>query len=137
MAAAKDHLKAVQFGTPTVGPDGNTVDGGGGGGDDGGMETERRLTALETLMPMLATKADVAEVRADIHKAVTDMSRWNHAAIVGMLSLFGVGLLGLLFTIWNANKSSLPPAATAVPIIIQIPSAPAPVPPAAIPTPHK
>jgi hypothetical protein len=117
------------------------IDGGGGGGDDGGMTLlEQRISAIETLIPTLATKpdlaplatkadlsgfrADVADIRTDIHKAITENSRWTYTATIGMFTAFVLGVTGLLFTMYNASKQAPPRAEpTAIaPIVIQIPN---------------
>lgn len=129
-------------------------DKGGGGGDDGGMELEPRITAIEAIIPTLATKsdiaqlatkadlsdfrADVADIRADIHKAIAENTRWTHTATIGMFTAFVLGVLGLLFTIWNATKGAPERTAqSAAPIVITIPmpSVAAPSAPAAAPRP--
>ncbi len=120
-----------------------------GGGEpphNGGMEA--RVTVLEEAVKNLptktdldglrqATKADLAELRADmaegreaVHKLLVENSRWTHTALVGMLSICVIGILGLLFTIWNASKSTAHQASAAAvqqpyqqpPIIINIPA---------------
>lgn len=72
-----------------------------------------------------STKADVAEIRADISDAIIASNRWNHAALIGMFGAFVLGAIGLLFTIWNTSKA--PDQAVAsqshAPIVIQVPSA--------------
>lgn len=100
---------------------------GGGGGYNDGMEA--RVTALEEAVKNLPTKADFAELRADmaegreaVHKLLLENSRWTHTALVSMLSVAVLGILGLLFTIWNATKPAV--AQANAPVI----SAPAPVP---------
>ena len=106
--------------------------------DNGGMEA--RLATLEQAVKELPTKVDFAELRADmsegreaVHKLLLENSRWTHTALVSMLSVAVIGILGLLFTIWNATKpsSNHPPAAIAQPsqqppIIINIPPLAAP-----------
>lgn len=74
---------------------------------------EARVVKLETVVESLATKADVAEVRADLHKISSEMKGWFIATAVLVL----VGM----FTIANimiSNVRSLAPA----------PSYPAPAP---------
>ena len=127
-----------------------SFDGGGGGGDNGGMELTDRVAHLETDMKDvrdrlariesgMATKdelktmqaevrADVAEIRSDIHRAIAENQRWTHTAMVGMFSITVLGIGGLLMTIWNASKPAPAPAALQqpAPIVIQVP-VPAPV----------
>lgn len=110
------------------------VDGGNGGGEDGDMDD--RLSKIEAVLPTLATKSDLTELRlvtkadfaelrlaskadfadlradvaagrADIYKLMADNQRWTHTALVALFSTFVIGLGGLLFTIYNATK---PPA---------------------------
>lgn len=45
---------------------GSPVDPPSGGGDNTGMEA--RLARIEAIIPTLATKADVADLRTDMHK---------------------------------------------------------------------
>ena len=91
-----------------------------------------RLTALETkletVLPTLSTKADLAELRADMHDNNSSIKNWMIATII---SLF-VGFAGLFFAMSNALKPSQPTPQQA-PIIINVPpvSAGAPVNPTA------
>lgn len=86
---------------------------------------EARLTALETIIPTLATKADVAEVRADIAKGISETQKWMVATVIGMMIGFG----GLFLAMSNALKPS--PQVQQAPIIINVPGAAAPVAPRA------
>lgn len=127
----------------TSNPDGS-FDTTGGGGDDGGMDHEHRITELERVVPTLATKADVAllptktefaelradfakfqatvaDIRADIHKSITETSRWTHTALVGIFSVFVLGVVGLMFTIYNATKAPAPKQEAPAPVIITVP----------------
>ncbi|WP_115678408.1 hypothetical protein [Cupriavidus neocaledonicus] len=117
------------------------IDNGGGPPDDGSMEArvkalEDTLTAIRSDLDVVkanyATKADVAEIRADIHKAIAENARWTHTAMIGMFSAFVLGVFGLLFTIWNAAKPAATPAAqqASAPIVIQVPATSAPTAPA-------
>jgi hypothetical protein len=104
------------------------------------MSHETRITEIERLIPTLATKmdmaelrqnfaefrADVADIRTDIHKAITENARWTHNAAIGMFSAFIVGVGGLLYTISIGSKSPPPtvtpiPSTTTAPIVITIP----------------
>ncbi|MGF7131951.1 hypothetical protein P3T40_003434 [Paraburkholderia sp. EB58] len=93
------------------------VDTVGGGGDDGGMETERRLTAIETLMPTLMTKTDGEVLRADLHKMDASIKTWMIATIIGLF----FGFAGLFFAMSNSLRPPAAPQASA-PIIIQVPA---------------
>ncbi len=80
---------------------------------------ELRLTAIETLMPTLATKADVAEMRADLHKADSSIKAWMIATIIGLF----FGFAGLFFAMSGTMKMSpLMAAAVHPPIIIHVPA---------------
>lgn len=81
------------------------------------MEVEKRLTAVESIIPTLATKTDFADLRADLHKMDASIKTWMIATIIGLF----FGFAGLFF----AMSSSLKPAATVsaqAPIIINVPS---------------
>lgn len=109
-----------------------------GGGPPHNEDMEARIKALEEALKNLPTKTDFAELRADmaegreaVHKLLVENSRWTHTALVSMLSVCVIGILGLLFTIWNASKSTAHQAPAAVvqqpyqqpPIIINVPAA--------------
>jgi hypothetical protein len=92
---------------------------------------DARLTKLETLVPTLATKADVSEVRADLHKVSSEMKGWFIATAVLVL----VGLFTITNIMISQVRSMQPgpsPAATHAegaahslpPIVIQVPSPP-------------
>ena len=100
--------------------------GGGGTGHNDGMDA--RLTALETrfdtVLPTLATRADVAEVRGDIQRGINETHKWMIATVVGLFLGFG----GLFLAMSNALKpTAQTTSATPPPVIINVPS-PAPAP---------
>ena len=109
------------------------IDSGGEPPDDGDMNT--RLTALETrfdtVLPTLASKADIGELRADVHKISSDISRWTLAT---MITIIGT-MLAAIFGINQINKNAAAVVQpTPQPIIIYAqPAAPpqAPSPPPA------
>lgn len=70
-----------------------SIDGGGDGGDDGGMEA--RVAKLEAIVPTLATKLDLAELRAEIHKEFTAQT-WR---IIGAMFSCGALLSAAVFFI--------------------------------------
>ncbi|MFM0243823.1 hypothetical protein [Paraburkholderia sediminicola] len=130
MPPAKDHVR-IAWDSDMVSGGAAPVDGGGGGSDDGDMETERRLTAIETLMPTLMTKTDGEVLRADLHKMDASIKTWMIATIIGLF----FGFAGLFFAMSNSLRAPSTPQAAA-PIIIQLP-APSTAPPAALLAPHK
>lgn len=96
---------------------------------DGDME--RRLTALETrldtILPTLATKADIGEIRADLHKMNAEIKSWTLATV---LTIVGT-MLATIFGISQISKAGAPPATSTtqpVPIVITIPTPAAPAP---------
>lgn len=70
---------------------------GGDGGDNNGMEA--RLTRLETMLPTLATKEDLARVegaiRADLHKEIATSTKW----FVGWVTTVGIVLVSAVYYI--------------------------------------
>jgi hypothetical protein len=84
---------------------------------------EHRVTALETrfdtVLPTLATKADVGEIRADLHKMNAEIKTWTLAM---MMTTIGT-MLAAIFGISQIFKGSAPavPLAQPTPIIITIP----------------
>jgi hypothetical protein len=89
---------------------------GGGEPPDNELSTEHRMTALETrldtILPTLATKAD-------IHQAVGETHKWMIATVIGLFLGFG----GLFLAMSNALKPN-PMLMQPQPIIIQVPVAP-------------
>lgn len=101
--------------------------------DNGDMNA--RVTALETrldtILPTLASKADVAELRADVakgqsdtHKGFSDMVKW----MVGV-AFTGIAVVISAVTFLFAQAKPQQQAAQATPpIIINVPQAPAAAP---------
>ena len=84
---------------------------------------DARLTALETrfdtVLPTLATKADFAELKAEMHHNNTMVTRWMLATVIGLF----FGFAGLFYAVSNGARqavSAQPPP----PIIINMPGAP-------------
>lgn len=95
---------------------------------DGDMEA--RVAKLEAIIPTLATKADVQELRlatkADVEKASHDVTKWVVGTMVGGVGLF---IVIMTFVLNNAVPKAAPaPVQQPAPIVIQVP---APAPPAA------
>lgn len=69
------------------------IDQGGGSGDDGGME--QRVAKLEAIVPTLATKVDLADLRTEMHRDFTAQT-WR---IVGAMVTYGTLLCAAVFFI--------------------------------------
>ncbi len=82
---------------------------------------EAKLSALEArfdaVLPTLATKADIGDVRTDIQKGIGETHRWMLGTVIGLFLGFG----GLFLAMSNALKPSTTP--TQAPIIINVPPA--------------
>lgn len=108
------------------------IDHGGGPPHDGDMDA--RLTALETkletILPTLATKADMAELRADMHDMNASIKSWTLATMLTIIGTMLAAIFGVA-QIFKTASAPLPPQQTSAPIIIQVPVQPAPqIPPA-------
>jgi Mg2+ and Co2+ transporter CorA len=104
---------------------GRSLDTSGDPPDDRGME--QRLTALEarldTILPTLATKADVAEIRVDMNKMNAEIKTWTLATVLTIIGTMLAAIFGIA-TIFNAaSQGSRPQPA---PIIITLPAASTP-----------
>lgn len=100
--------------------------GGGPPPQDGSMDV--RVAKIESIIPTLATKADVEGVRGDLHKMDASITRWMIATVIALF----LGFAGLFFTMSSTINSALEravkPAAVqpASPLIIQLPAQPQP-----------
>lgn len=88
-------------------------------------DMEKRVADLEALVPTLATKLDLADLRAEMHKGFNEQIKW----------IVGTGLAGIVFFttimtfVLNNAVPKAQPAVTPAPVTIQAPQAPpAPVP---------
>lgn len=112
------------------------VDPPGGGGDNGRMEA--RMTAVESsivridatldfMRANVATKTDIADVRAEMHKGYSDMVKWVVGTAFAGLAAF---ITVMTFVLNNAMPKPAPVAqqASMPPIIINVPAQPTPVP---------
>jgi hypothetical protein len=86
------------------------------GGDHSNVDHEKRITAIETLMPTLATKTDMAEMRADFHGMDASIKTWMIATILGLF----FGFAGLFFAMNNSLHAPATPSPTLAPIVIQL-----------------
>lgn len=109
--------------------------GGGGGGYNGDMEA--RVSALEDTLTTIksdldvvksnyATKSDVAEIRADLHKMDSSIKTWTLATMLTIIGTMLAAIFGVAQVFKTAGAPATPQQASA-PIIIQMP-APAPPP---------
>ena len=73
-------------------------------------DAKERLGKIALRLEQTATKTDIAEIRADMHKTSADIARWMIATVVGLFLGFG----GLFFVMNNAIKSAVPSAASIV-----------------------
>lgn len=93
------------------------------------LRVEQRLTALETILPTLATKTDIAEVRAEIHKGIVETQRWMIATIIGLFIGFGglfLAMSNLLRPVAISWPATLAPPASAGPAVPGTAQPPAP-----------
>lgn len=98
---------------------------GGGLPPQNGDAMEHRMTALETrfdtLLPTLATKTDIAELKSElkveIRSLANDTLKWMIATVIGLFLGFG----GLFLAMSNSLKAVA--QAPNPPIVIQVPSA--------------
>ena len=113
----------------------NPIDSGGEPPDDRRME--KRVEQLEadvsamrgniaTILATCATKADIGELRTDMHKMNAEIKTWTLATV---LAIAGTALAALLAmaTIFR-NTAPTIQASPPVPIIITLPSPAAPAP---------
>ena len=111
------NLRSVDtnYSTP---PARHTIDDGGDGPQDG--DVKERIAKLEALFPTLATKADLGELRADVHKVDASIKTWMIATVLGMI---GAGA-AMSFGLFNAARAPVRVEATPPqpPIIITIPA---------------
>lgn len=84
-------------------------------------QMETRVTALEEAVKNLPTKADFAELRADMHKNTVEVQRWMIATVIALF----LGFSGLFFTMNNSTKPApvTSQASPQQPIIINVPAA--------------
>lgn len=102
-----------------VGPPQASLDRDGGGPHDGGMET--RVAKLEAVIPTLATKADMAELRSDFHKSTNELIKWIVGTAFVGIALF---ITIMAFVLNNAVPKVATPSGQPAPIVIQVPAPP-------------
>lgn len=88
---------------------------------DGDMEA--RLRSIETILPTLATKVEMAELRADVQKGFADQTKWIIGTGFAGIAVF---ITVMTFVLNNAvPKAPTTPVAQPPAIIINVPG-PAP-----------
>lgn len=94
---------------------------------------EPRIAALETkwdaIFPTLATKTDIADMRADMHKMDASIKTWMIGTIVAMMIGFGGLFLNMTTSLRQQPPAQAFPAAA--PTIIYMPAPALPVAPPA------
>lgn len=98
---------------------------------DGGMEArlsavEQAIVRLDATLPNLATKSELAELRADVHKGFADQTKWIIGTAFGGIAVF---ITVMTFVLNNAAPKSQPQPSQQ-PIIINVPQAQQPATPA-------
>lgn len=91
--------------------------------EDFKVEADKRFDRIEARLDQTATKADLAELRTEMHKGFADIIKW----MVGLIFLsMATGITVITFVL-NYGVPKLPGAAAAgpamQPIIIQLPAA--------------
>ena len=85
---------------------------------------DERLTALEThfntILPTLATKADIESLRADMSRMSSELHKWVLGSMIGMFIGFG----GLFLAASNVQKQPVQAiqAQPAPPVVIYLPA---------------
>ncbi|WP_329766091.1 hypothetical protein [Stenotrophomonas geniculata] len=88
-------------------------------------DMEKRVSDLEAVIPTLATKLDLAELRSEMHKGFNEQIKW----------IVGTGLAGIVFFttimtfVLNNAVPKAPAATPPAPVTIQAPQAAPPPPP--------
>jgi hypothetical protein len=85
------------------------------------LEATERLARIETRLGQTATKADLAALRAEMHKGFADMIKW----VVGTAIVLGASAITVITFVLN-YASPKAPAAQPAPIVIQLPALPPP-----------
>ncbi|MEX5405092.1 hypothetical protein VPH47_12620 [Stenotrophomonas sp. WED208] len=94
---------------------------------------EKRISELEAVIPTLATKLDLAELRSEMHKGFNEQIKW----------IVGTGLAGIVFFttimtfVLNNAVPKAPAAPPQAPVTIQAPQAAPPPPPIIIQMPSQ
>lgn len=84
-----------------------------------------RVAAIEAILPTLATKADLAELRGDMHEMNANISRWMQATVLTVIGTVVLGFAGLGFTLMSAIKPA-PQAQQPTVIVVPQPIAASP-----------
>lgn len=123
---ADRHLHLVyDADTNNSAPPPQTFDTGGGGGNNGDMRD--RLTALETrfdsVLPTLATKADIEDLRTGIHKVDATIKTWMLGTVLTIIGTMLAAIFGVAQIFKNSSTPTVQTSAPS-PVIIQVPTPP-------------
>lgn len=88
----------------------------GGGMDERLTKLEQSFARVEATMPMLATKADIESVKAEIQRTDASIVRWMLGTVIALF----LGFAGLFLAMSRAQPQG------AAPVVISVPSSPAP-----------
>lgn len=83
-----------------------------GGGDDMNLRLTKLETRVETILPTLATKSDIAETKTAIATAESGIVKWLSGIVIGVVSL-AVAIILFAF-----NRVSPPQSQSAQPVIV-------------------
>ena len=76
------------------------------------------VSEIKAMLPTFASKADIADLRSDVHKGIVETQRWMIATVIGLFIGFG----GLFLAMTNALKQPPTPAQMQQPpIVINVP----------------
>lgn len=92
---------------------------GGSGGD--GMDVKERIAKLETMLPTLATKSDIADLKSTIAEGRTDTIKTNTTVVVAGVSII-IAVVAFVSTVLFVTINRLAPTVTQfvpTPIVIQ------------------
>lgn len=126
MPASRSPVLAAADGV--IRADYSDADGSGGGEPPHNDPMEPRIAALEarldTLVPTLATKGDLAELKTEMHKGFAEMIKWIVGSALAGIAVF---ITVMTFVLNNAvPKTPVVQTAQPAPIIINVPAAAAP-----------
>src|SRR5260364_130240 len=95
--------------------------------DDNIVDMRDRLTALETrfdsVLPTLATKADIEDLRTGIHKVDATIKTWMLGTVLTIIGTMLAAIFGVAQIFKNSSTPTVQTSAPS-PVIIQVPTPP-------------